>query len=171
MIASFSTTPTQKPGEVVIGAVVHAGHLGGLAADQGAAGLHAALDDAGNHALADADVEFPAGIVIQEKQRLGALHDHVVDAHRDQVDAHAVVPLGVDRQAQFGADAVGSRYQHRFAVAVERHLDQCAKAADAPEHLGPHRALHARLDPLDKFVAGVNIDPGVAVGHGRSLSH
>ena len=134
-------------------------------------GLHAALDDAGDDAFADGDVELAGGEVIQEEQRLGALNDHVVDAHRDQIDAHGVVPLRVDGEAQLGADAVGARYQHRLAVAVQRHLDQRAEAADAPQHLGPHRALHARLDALDQFVAGVDIDPGFAIGHGRSLGH
>ena len=161
-----------EAGEIVIGAVVHAGHLCGFAADQSAAGLHAPLHDARDDAFADADIEFPAGVVIQEKQGLGALHDHVVGAHGDQIDAHAVRgALSVDGQAQFGADAIGSRYQHRFAVAIQRHLDQSAEAADAAQHLGPHRAFDSRLDSLDKFVAGVNIDPGVAVGHGRSFCH
>ena len=82
-----------------------------------------------------------------------------------------VVAPGVDREAQLGADSVGSRYQHRLAIAVERHLDQRAEAADAAQHFAAHRAPDARLDSLDKFVAGVDVDSGVAIGYGRSLSH
>ena len=43
-------------------------------------------------------------------------------------------------------------------------LDQRAEAADAGEHLGPHRALRERLDALDERVAGVDVDAGVAIG-------
>ena len=43
-----------EAGEVVFALGVHAGHLGGLAADQRAAGLLAALGDAADHARGDA---------------------------------------------------------------------------------------------------------------------
>ena len=33
-----------------------------------------------------------SGIIIEEEERLGALDDEVVDAHRDEIDADAVVP-------------------------------------------------------------------------------
>ena len=39
----------REAGQVVVAVAVHARHLGGLAADQGAAGLAAALGDAGDH--------------------------------------------------------------------------------------------------------------------------
>ena len=42
MMRVFSTTPTPKPARSYL-AVIHAGHLGGLAADQRAARLFAAL--------------------------------------------------------------------------------------------------------------------------------
>ena len=42
MILSFSTTPTAKPARSYSPGGVHARHLGGLAADQRAAGLLAA---------------------------------------------------------------------------------------------------------------------------------
>ncbi len=157
--------------QIVVGAVIHAGHFGGLAAHQGTPGLDAPFDDAGNDPLADIDIELAAGKIIQKEQRLGALHDHIVDAHGHQIDSHAVVPLRIDRQAQFGADPVGSGHQHRLAIPVQGHLDQGAEAADAAQHFRAHRAPHARLDPLDKFVAGVDVDSRVAIGYRRSLSH
>ena len=55
---------------------------------------------------------------------------------------------------------------HRLAVAVQRHLDQRAEAAEAAEHLGAHRALHGRLDALDELVARVDVDAGIAIGGG-----
>jgi hypothetical protein len=51
------------------------------------------------------------------------------------------------------------------------HLDQGAEAADAAKDFRPQRAFDARLDPLDELLARVDVDTGVKVGHGRSLSH
>ena len=52
-------------------------------------------DDAGDEAFSHA-VEFARRKVIEKKQRLRALHDDVVDAHSDKVDANRVVAGGVD---------------------------------------------------------------------------
>ena len=40
---------------------------------------------------AEPHVELPAGEVIEEEERLGALHEDIVGAHRDQVDADRVM--------------------------------------------------------------------------------
>ncbi len=48
------------------------------------------------------------GEIIEEEQRLGALHHQVVDAHGDQVDADRRMQPGLDRDAQLGADAIGA---------------------------------------------------------------
>ena len=117
------------------------------------------------------DIEFAGREVIEKKQRLGALHNHVVDAHGDQIDAHGVVTPRVDGKAQLGADAVGSRHQHGLAVAVQRHFDQGAEAADAAQHFATHGAPDVGLDSFDEFLAGVDIDSGLAIGDGGSLSH
>ena len=84
--------------EVVVAVGVHARHLGGLAADQRAAGLQAPLRDRGDDAHRDIAVELAGREIVEEEQRLGALHDQVVGAHRDEVDADAVMPPAVDRQ-------------------------------------------------------------------------
>ena len=72
---------------------MHARVLGGLAAEQRAAGVPAAVGDPGDdlgdllrHDLADGDV-------VEQEQRLGAAGDQVVDDHRDQVDARRVVDV------------------------------------------------------------------------------
>ncbi len=134
-----STTPTQKPGQVVVIAVVHAGHFGGLAAHQGATGLQATFGDAADHRFGHVHRQLAGGVVVEEEQGLGALHGHVVHAHGDEVDADAVMAAGVDGQAQLGADAVGAGDQHRLAVAL-RQAHQRAEAADAGQHLRPHGA-------------------------------
>src|SRR5436190_12435483 len=76
-----------KPGEVVFAIGIHARHLGGLAADQRAAGELAAFGDALDYASRDLVVELAAGEVVEEEKRLRALHQHVVHAHRYKIDA------------------------------------------------------------------------------------
>ena len=51
----------------------------------------------GDHGGANLGLELAAGIVVQEEERLGALHHQVVHAHRHQVDADGVVAAGIDR--------------------------------------------------------------------------
>ncbi len=155
----------REAGEVVLAGTNALGMLGGLAADQRAARLLAARGDALDDIGGDADVEPLAREVVEEEQRLGALDEDVVDAHRDEVDADRVVPVEREGELQLGADAVGAGDQHRLAIAL-RQLDQRAEAADAGQHLGPHRPLRERLDALDQRVAGIDVDAGVAVRKG-----
>ena len=103
-----------------------------------------------------------AGEVIEEKQRFGALHQNVVDAHRDQILADGVVLVHLERQLQLGADAIGAGDQHRLAI-VLRQFHQRAEAADAAQHLGAQRAFGVGLDALHQGIAGVDIDTGIAV--------
>src|SRR4051812_9223917 len=80
-----------KAGEIVVARRVHAWHFRRLAADQRAARLPAPGGDRGDHPLGNAALELRAGEIIEEEERLGALHDEVVDAHCDEVDADALV--------------------------------------------------------------------------------
>ena len=47
----------------------------------------------------DVDVELAAGEVVEEEERLGALHEDVVDAHRHEIDADRVVAVELRRRA------------------------------------------------------------------------
>ena len=133
--------------------------------------MHAPLDDAGDETFAHAHIEFARRKVVEKKQRFGALDDHIVDAHSHQIDPHGIVALHIDREAKFGADTVGSGHEHGLAIAIERHFDQGAESADAAQHFTSHRAPHMRFDSFYEFLAGVNIDSGLAIGYGRALSH
>jgi hypothetical protein len=90
---------------------VHAGHRGGLAAEQRAAGAPAALGHAAQRVLGDLLVEPAHRHVVEEDQRLGALHHEVVHDHRHAVDADGVVAPELGGQLELGADAVGARDQ------------------------------------------------------------
>ncbi len=159
-----------KTGQIVFAGRVHVGHFGGLAADQRAAGQFTAFRDPADHGHRGVDIELAGGEVIEEEQRLGALHQHIVDAHADQVDADLRVPAQRLRQLELGADAVGTGHQNRFAVPT-REVEQGAETAKATHHLRSEGALDQRLDALDEGVAGIDIDPGIAVGQGRWRAH
>ena len=85
-------------------------------------------------AAAGLDVELAGREVVEEEQRLGALHDDVVDAHRDEVDADRVVDAGLERDLELGADAVGAGDQDRVLEARRLEVEQPAEAAQAAHH-------------------------------------
>ena len=114
-LAAALHRPDREAREVEVARRIHARHLGGLAADQRRAGLGAAGGDAFDDAGRGRDLELAGGEVVEEEQRLGALADQVVDAHRHQVDADGVEPAGVDREPELGADAVGRGDEDRVA--------------------------------------------------------
>ena len=163
-MASRSAAPTAKPGEVVIARLIEPRHFRGLAADQRAAGFAAALRDAADHRRADLRIEPRAGEVIQKEERLGALHDEIVDRHRHEIDADGVVAAGFDRDLDLGADAVGRRHQDRILEPGALEVEQPAKAADFGIRPRPARGADQRLDHVDHAVAGVDIDARLRIG-------
>ena len=152
-----------ETGQVVLVFRVEAGHFGGFAAHQRAAGLHAALadalDDVGDalgHVLA-------AGDVVEEQQRLCPAADHVVDAHGHAVDAHGVVFVHQKGDLQLRAHAVRAGDQHRAGNARQVHLEQAAEAADALEHAGDSRARNVLLHQFHGAVSGGDVHTGLLV--------
>src|SRR5690606_2041750 len=85
---------------------------------------------------------------------------------RSQVYAHGVMALPVECQAQFGADAVGPRNQHRL-LEVGRHFEQCAKASDSSHDARAHGLGGQWLDAIDQGIARVDIHACIAVGQGN----
>ncbi len=154
----------REAGQIVFAVAVHARHLGGLAAHQGRARQLAAVGDAGDHALGDLQVQLAGGEVVEEQQRLGALGQQVVDAHGHQVDADRGVHLGVDGDAQLGADAVGGGDQQRVVVACRLQVEQGAETTQAAVRAGAPGGLGQRLDGLDQGGARIDIDAGLGVG-------
>ena len=90
--------------------------------------------------------ELPGGEIVEEEQRLGALDDDVVDAHRDEIDADRVVDAGLDGDLHLGADAVIGRDQDRILKAGRLEIEQAAEAADLRIGARPARGAHQRLD-------------------------
>ena len=151
--------------KVIIRPVVEAGHLGGLAADEGAARDAAARRDPADDIGADTRHQLAGGVIVEEEQRLGALDDDVVHAHRHEIDADRVVAAGLDGDLDLGADAVIGRHQDRVGEAGGLQVEQPAEPADLGIRPGPAGGAHQRLDRLDHGVARIDIDARIRVGH------
>ena len=140
-----------------------AGMLGGLAADERAAGLHAALSHAGNERRDLLRLVLADGDVVEEEDGLCAAADDVVDAHGDTVDADGVVLVHQLRDALLRAHTVRARDEHRLAHTGEIGREQAAKAADIGHNAWDHGALDVLFHQLDALVAGLDIHAGVTV--------
>ena len=101
-----------EAGDVVFAVGVEAGHLRGLAADQRAAVLAAGARHAADDLLGDLRRQASGREIVEKEQRLGALHEDVVDAVVDQIGADRVVTAGHEGDLQLRADAVGARHEH-----------------------------------------------------------
>ena len=160
-----------EAGDVVIVRVHDAGVLGGLAADEGAAGPDAALRNAGDDGGHLLRLVFANGDVVQEEEGLcPAAHD-VVDAHGHTVDADGVVPVQQLGQTQLSAHAVGAGDQNGFLHAGKVRGEQPAEAADAGDHAGNPGPGHVLFHQFHAFVSGLNVHTGGGVGGGMGVIH
>ena len=111
------------------------------------------------------DIKLSAGKIVEEKERLGAMGQHVIDAHGHQIDAYRIVTIKFDGQFELGAHAVSAGNQNRLAVAFG-YLEQRAETAETAEHALAQGFFGEWLDALDEGVAGIDVDAGITVGKG-----
>ena len=156
--------PHHKAGQVIIAGLIDAGHLRGLPADQGAAGLAAPVGDAFDNEGGDFRGQLPHGQVVQEEQRGGAVDHDVVGAHGHQVDADGVMAVHQDGDLELGPHPIGGGYQHRVAIPVRPQMKHAAKRADLPQDPGAVSGFHQGPDAFDKGVRFIDIDPGILIG-------
>jgi hypothetical protein len=135
----------------------------GLAADTGAAGLPAAVGDAANNRARGFALQTSGGEIVQKTQRLGALHDKVVDTHCDQVDSDGPMQSRGKRDHQLGADAVGRRHQHRIAIARGGGIEETAESAERCIGARTHCTAGQWLDHLHQCFAGIDVDSRCAI--------
>ena len=162
---SRSTTPTMKPARSYSPSCVETRHLRGLAAEQRAAVVAAGVRHPADDRFRDVRRQPAGREVVEEEQRLGALHEDVVDAVVDEIDADGVVARRHERDLQLGADAVGARDENGIAKASGLEPEQTAERADVREDAGRERRTRQRPDPADGFVARIDVDAGGLVVH------
>jgi hypothetical protein len=97
-----------EAGEVVFAIGVEAGHLRGLASDEGASAGVAGLGDPADDFFRYFWIEKAGGKVVKEEQRGRALDGDVVYAVVDEVAAHGVVDSHLEGELELGADAVSA---------------------------------------------------------------
>ncbi len=159
-----------ETGDVVVIPLIHARHLGGFAAHQGTAGLLATFTDAGDHGGGGVHIQLAGGVVVEEEQGLGTLHDEIVDAHGHQIDAHGVVFFQIDGQAQLGAHPISAGDQHRLLVA-RRDLTQGPKAAKTTKDFRTTSAFGHALDTFNQCIAGIDIHASILVAQWGFVCH
>ena len=149
--------------QVVIRLLVEPWQLGGLTTDQRHPVGQAGTGHAGHQVRRLASVQASDAEVVQEEERIGALHRDVVDAMVDEVLADGVVPAESDRDLELGAHAIGRGDQHGIGPALGVKPEEAAESADAAQHLR-RRGLRRRLaDQLHRAARLVEVDAGFAV--------
>ena len=93
--------------------------LGGLAADERAAGLDAGLGDAPDDRRDPLGYDAAGGDVVGEEPRLCTADDEVVHEHADEVEADRVVHVHRLGDGDLRADAVGAGGQQRALELLE----------------------------------------------------
>ena len=160
-----------EPRDIVLAVGVEARHLGGLAAEQRAAVGAARAGQPLDNLHGDVRIQPPGGQIVEEEERVGTLHEDVVDAVVDEVDADRRVHAGHERDPQLGPDAVGARDEHRIVAARVTEPEEPAERPDLGQHPRRERAARERPNPPNDLVAGVDVDAGLLVVHARLCSN
>ena len=133
--------------------------LGRLAADERAARVAAARRDRADqlgHPLGD---DVTDRDVVEERKRLRAAADDVVDAHRDEVDADGVVTVERPGDRGLRAHSVGRGHEERLAIAG-RDRDGAPEAAEPADDLRPAGRLDVGAHQVHCPFAGRDVDAG-----------
>ena len=150
---------------------IEARHFSGLAADQRAACLTAALCDTGNHLCDLLRVVLADCNIVEEEQRLCTAAGDIVYAHGNAVDANGVVLVHQERQLELGADAIRTGNEDRILHAIEIRTEQAAEAAERTHNALGKGAFYHRLHQLDRFVACGNVNAGSLVAFRTAYTH
>ena len=121
-----------------------------------------ALDDL----LDDRVFELAGGEVVEEEERVSALHGDVVDAVVDEVLADGVVDAELEGDLELGADAVGAGDEDGVGELLEVEREEAAEAADLAEDLAVEGLAGEHLDALLAAIGAGDVDAGVGVGDG-----
>ena len=162
-----------ESGEIVFAVGIEAGHLSGLAANEGAAVVLAGVGETFDHFFGDALLEFANSEVVHEKHGRGALHSDVINAMINQVGADSVVHVHFKGELQLGAHAIHAGNQNRIEILGLVHRKQPAVAADLAEHTLGESFVREILDALLGAVSLVDVDASIGVGNrfGRLFRH
>src|SRR5207245_10265886 len=100
--------------------------------------------------------------------RLGSTDRHVVDAHRDQIDADRVMASHQGGDLQLGPHPVRARDQDRVLIFLRIEAEEAAKSSDVRQYFRAERRADEGADALDELVAGVDVNPCLFVVQGEA---
>ena len=110
------------------------------------------------------------GVIVEEKERLGALYYDVVDAHPDKIDTDGVVPGHGQGKFELGADAVGAGDQYGLAV-PGGEFKKAAEASEPRQYARPPGLGDEWFDAIYERIASVDVHAGVPIRQGGFVSH
>ena len=154
-----------ESGDVVLAVGVEPRHLRRLSTEQRTPILATGSRHARDNLLGDVGRKPPGSKVVEKEQRLGALHEDVVDAVIHQVGTDGVVPAGHECNFELGADAVSARDEHRIGHARQVEPEQPAEGADVRQHALRERRTRQSADAPDCLVARIDVYTGRLVVH------
>lgn len=152
--------------EIIVAIGIHARHFRRFTTDKRASGLLAAFGDARDDAFRDISVELSAGIVIEEEERLCPLHDQIIRAHGNKIDADAVMLARFDGKLELRADPVIGGHKQRIGKASSLQIEKPAEPAQIRVCAGPPRGLGQGRNRADQGVARRDGDASLGVGIG-----
>ncbi len=169
LFAPFHCTDAEA-GKIVIARAIHTRHFRRFPADQRTAGNSASFRYSGDYTLCHAMFQFAGGEVIEEKQRFRTLNDQIVHAHGDQIDPHAVMPIMVDRQFQFGAHPIIGGNQQRIAETGRPRIEKPAETAQFRIRTWAGSGFHQGADGAHQSVTRLDIDTRAGIGVGGAFA-
>ena len=89
----FVDNGNAESGQVVATRRIKTGHFSGFSPEQRATALAAAIGNPFNHGGHGVRAQGTGGHVVEKEERFGATRDHIVHAHRHQIDADVVMGL------------------------------------------------------------------------------
>jgi hypothetical protein len=153
-----------KARKVIVACSVHARHFRRFTANQGSARHLAAIGNTSDHIGGRVDIQRAGCKIVEEKQRLSALNNQIVDAHGNKIDPDGAVLAGFNRDLQLGANAVIGGHQNRVGESGTLEIEETTETANITVRSRAGCRLDQRLDPIDQGIASVDVDPGVGIG-------
>ncbi len=151
--------------KIVLTGRIKTGHFGSFTANERAAGFAARAAHALDELLDDVGLELAHGEIVEEKERLGALDENVVDAVIDEIAADGGVDAHGHGDFEFGADAIGAGDQHGLSPFFAIEGKERAEAANAAENARSESMAGVMPDALLGFLSDGDIDTGIGVFH------
>ena len=150
--------PHRETGKVVGPARVEARQFGCFATRQRTSGLSATLNHPLQHLERVLGVEAAGREVIEKEERLRALHQEIIDGHRNEVDPDSVVPADRFREQQLGPNPVGRGHEQRVPESLALEIVDRAEAAEVAGRPGPGGRAGQRRQPGQQPLSGAGVD-------------